>query len=162
VPQLYPGKKHAAGKGADRAGKPSGNPLGKNPSDFWTFSAEEVFRTDSVWEIPNIKAGHPEQTIHPCQFPHELAERCVLAFSSIGEVVLDPFVGSGTTVLAALKADRRAIGIDKSSEYVMLTERRVSELREGRLVVRRSGMPVITPPATHAVSQIPKVWEDQK
>lgn len=158
VPQLYPGKKHAARKGEARAGKPSGNPLGKNPSDFWTFSAQDMFETNPVWDIPNIKAAHPELTIHPCQFPHELAERCVLAFSGTGDIVLDPFVGAGTTAIAALKAGRKAIGIDKSSEYILLTEQRVSELRQGRLPLRRSGIAVITPPATHAVSKVPADW----
>ena len=94
VPQLYPGKKHSANKG-DRAGKPSGNPKGKNPSDYWTFDAQKAFVDDPVWDIPNVKAGHPEKTMHPCQFPHELAERCILAFTNEDDWILDPFLGSG-------------------------------------------------------------------
>jgi adenine-specific DNA-methyltransferase len=70
VPQLYPGKRHSKNKGKD-SGKPSGNPLGKNPSDYWEFSADDYFRSDPVWDIPNVKANHPEKTIHPCQFPVE-------------------------------------------------------------------------------------------
>ena len=95
VPQLYPGKRHAKGRGPEKAGTPSGNPKGKNPSDVWTFSAEEAFIIDPVWELPNVKSNHPEKTEHPCQFPSELAERCVLAFTKPGDVVLDPFCGVG-------------------------------------------------------------------
>lgn len=158
VPQIYPGKKHSSRKGAERAGKPSGNPKGKNPSDFWTFSAREAFDQNPVWDIPNVKANHPEQTIHPCQFPHELAERCVLAFSNPNDTVLDPFLGSGTTVIAALKAGRRAVGIDKSADYVALTKQRISELNEGRIKLRRSGEAVAAPAATQSVAKLPSEW----
>lgn len=158
VPQLYPGKRHSNGKGGGRAGKPSGNPLGKNPSDFWTFSATDFFGDQPVWDIPNVKANHPEHTIHPCQFPHELAERCVLAFTNVGDVVLDPFVGAGTSVIAALKANRRAIGIDKSNEYIKLTKQREAALRDGRLKLRRSSTEVVAPMSTHAVARRPAEW----
>lgn len=160
VPQLYPGKRHTSKKGASKAGKPSGNPLGKNPSDFWTFSAEGCFVEDPVWEIPNVKASHPEQTIHPCQFPHELAERCVLAFSDPGDRVLDPFIGAGTTAIAAIKAGRHAIGIDKSEEYIALTRQRVNALREGTISLRKSGMEVRRPSKTEAVARIPAEWNE--
>lgn len=158
VPQLYPGKRHAARKGGTRAGKPSGNPLGKNPTDFWTFSAEEMFHVNPIWDIPNIKAAHAERTAHPCQFPHELVERCVLAFSLPGDTILDPFMGAGTTAVAAIKAGRKAIGVDKISDYILLTEKRVAELRQGLLPLRRSGMSVKTPPAAHAVTRVPAEW----
>lgn len=158
VPQLYPGKRHSSKKGEGKAGQPSGNPLGKNPSDFWTFSAADCFDENPVWEIPNVKANHPEQTIHPCQFPHELAERCVLAFSNAGDTVLDPFVGAGTTPIAAIKAGRYAIGIDRSEEYIKLTHARVCALRAGQLELRRSGGEVRTPKAGEKVSQVPFEW----
>ncbi len=158
VPQLYPGKRHSARKGEAKAGKPSGNPLGKNPSDFWTFSADDCFKGNPVWEIPNVKANHVEQTIHPCQFPHELAERCILAFSNVGDVVLDPFVGAGTSAVAAIKAGRNAIGIDRSEEYVNLTHQRVKALRAGHLDLRRSGADVRKPAVGEKVSQVPNEW----
>src|ERR1700722_9251205 len=56
VPQLYPGKRHPKSKGKE-AGKPSGNPLGKNPSDFWEFSAEEYFKDNPIWDIPNCSSS---------------------------------------------------------------------------------------------------------
>ncbi len=54
------------------------------------------------WDFPNVKGGHREKVKdHPCQFPIELAERCVLAFSVANDLVLDPFSGTGTTAVAA-------------------------------------------------------------
>lgn len=120
VPQLYPGKRHAKGRGPGKAGRPSGNPKGKNPSDVWTFSAEDAFITDPVWEIPNVKSNHPEKTEHPCQFPSELAERCILAFTKPEDVVLDPFCGVGTSVIAAMGHGRIGVGVDSSEDYVDL------------------------------------------
>lgn len=160
VPQLYPGKRHSARKGEAKAGRPSGNPLGKNPSDFWTFSAEDCFSENPIWEIPNVKANHPEQTIHPCQFPHELAERCVLAFSNAGDVVLDPFIGAGTSAIAAIKAERDVIGIDRSAEYIELTNERVKALRIGALELRRSGKEIRRPRVGEKVSEIPEEWSE--
>lgn len=158
VPQLYPGKRHSASKDTAKAGRPSGNPKGKNPSDFWTFSPVDAFMNDPVWEIPNVKAAHPEKTFHPCQFPHELAERCILALSKPGDLVLDPFLGAGTTAIAAIKARRRMIGIDKSSDYVALTIERLSKLQVGELALRPSGQEIRTPKVGERVSTIPIEW----
>lgn len=160
VPQLYPGKRHSAKKGKDKAGKPSGNPLGKNPSDFWEFSGRDCFQAEPVWEIPNVKANHPEHTFHPCQFPHELAERCVLAFSNEGESVLDPFVGAGTSAIAAIKAGRKAIGIDRSLEYITLTQSRITALRDGELRLRESAKGIRAPRSGEKVSEVPKEWSE--
>jgi len=60
VPQLYPGKRHSKKRGVG-AGKLSGNPIGKSPSDYWEFSAEEHFRQQGVWKIPNVKSNHPQK-----------------------------------------------------------------------------------------------------
>lgn len=158
VPQLYPGKKHSSAKGEGKAGKFSGNPKGKNPADFWTFSAEDAFLTDPVWDLPNVKANHPEKTIHPCQFPHELAERCVLAFTQPGDLILDPFLGAGTTAIAAIKAGRRVIGVDKDIRYITLARQRLDELNSGELALRRSGQAVREPKFGEAVATIPEEW----
>ncbi|HUI14194.1 MAG TPA: DNA methyltransferase [Xanthobacteraceae bacterium] len=53
IAQLYPGKRHARTK-KNGSGLPSGNPLGKNPSDFWEFYAEHQFREEITWDIPNV------------------------------------------------------------------------------------------------------------
>ena len=63
-----------------------------------------------IWSIPNVKFNHPEKTIHPCQYPVELVERCVLALTLEDEWVFDPFAGVGSALVAAMKHGRRAIG----------------------------------------------------
>jgi len=160
IPQLYPGKRHSSSKG-DRAGKPSGNPLGKNPSDFWEFEfhASDYFGEDAPnWEIPNVKANHPEVTPHPCQFPSELVERCVLAFTKPGDIVLDPFLGAGTTIIGALAHGRTGLGIEKQHNYVELAERRIIEFLAGNLRLRPMGKPVRRPRPNEKVATIPEEW----
>ncbi len=157
IPQIYPGKRHSASKGK-KAGKPSGNPLGKNPSDYWEFSAIEDFRNNPVWDVPNVKANHPEHTEHPCQFPVELAERCVLALSKAGETVLDPFIGTGATAIAAVKHSRHAVGIDRHLPYIEIAEKRVAQFAEGDLPLRPLGKPVRRPQSTERVAQVPLEW----
>lgn len=158
IPQIYPGKRHSASKGAAKAGKPSGNPLGKNPSDFWEFSAERDFLDDPVWDLPNVKAGHPEKTAHTCQFPIELAERCVLAFTSAGDTVLDPFVGTGSSAIAAAKHGRHATGIDRDPNFLEIAAKRLAALEAGTLPMRPSGMQVRRPIPTERVARVPAEW----
>lgn len=160
VRQLYPGKRHSSRKGA-KAGQPSGNPKGKNPTDFWTFDALHAFQVCPIWDFPNVKANHPEKTTHPCQFPSELVERCVLALTNEGDTVLDPFVGSGTSAIAALNHGRHAIGIDKDSRYAQLAEHRIDLLLKDQLPIRKPGVPPLTPRSCEKVASIPKEWHDQ-
>lgn len=157
IPQLYPGKRHSNRK-LMRAGEPSGNPLGKNPSDFWDFDATKCFVDQPVWDIPNVKANHPEKTPHPCQFPVELVERCVLAFTDVGGRVLDPFIGAGTSAIAAIKHNRCVVGIDKDQSFIALAKRRLKLLEVGKLKLRPSGKPVITPRVRDKVARRPDEW----
>lgn len=128
VPPKYPGKKYFKGP---KAGQLSCNPRGKNPGD--------------VWVIPNVKNNHVEKTAHPCQFPVELVERLVLALTDPGEIVLDPYMGVGSSVIAALKHKRFGYGCDIEEEYVDIAWRRVHELRAGTLRTRPMGKPVYDP-----------------
>jgi adenine-specific DNA-methyltransferase len=153
VPAKYPGKTHYTGP---KRGLPSGNPLGKNPSDVWTLMVQEW--ETGLWEIPNVKANHPEKTIHPCQFPIELVERCVLAFTDPDDLVLDPFSGIGSALLAALRHGRRAMGCDKELAYVQEAKRRVHMLCDGTLPYRPLGKPVYQPTGREKVSQVPAEW----
>jgi DNA modification methylase len=153
VPSKYPGKTHFKG---EKKGQPSGNPLGKNPSDIWRIVAHD-FET-ALWNIPNVKANHPEKTIHPCQFPIELAERCVLALTDEGDWVLDPFSGVGSALLAALKNKRRAFGCEKDEEYVQIARQRIADLASGKLPYRRLGKPVHQPTGREKVAQVPLEW----
>jgi DNA modification methylase len=154
VPSKYPGKRNF--KPGPNHGKPSGNPLGKNPSDIWKIMIQEW--EVGLWNIPNVKANHPEKTLHPCQFPIELVERCVLAFTNEGDVVLDPFTGVASAMLAALKRNRRAIGIDRDRGYLVEARRRIEMLAAGTLPYRPLGKPVYVPTGKESVSQIPKEW----
>lgn len=160
IPQLYPGKRHVSSKGVDKAGKPSGNPLGKNPSDYWEFSADRDFVENPIWDIPNVKANHPEKTSHPCQFPIELAERCVLAFTNAGDKILDPFVGTGASILAAEKHGRVGTGIDRDRSFISIAEGRLQALQNNKLAMRPSGMPVRRPNPNEKVSKVPSEWSD--
>lgn len=161
VPQLYPGKRHAASK-TGKAGLPSGNPLGKNPSDYWEFSADKAFFGEPVWDIPNVKSNHPEKTEHPCQFPNELVERCVLAFTDMGDIVLDPFAGTGTSVICADMHGRIGVGIELLEEYADNARSRLELAQKGELPLRRSGMKPRQPKQNERVSTIPDEWLQKK
>jgi adenine-specific DNA-methyltransferase len=128
VPQKYPGKKYYKGP---RAGQYSANPKGKNPGD--------------VWVIPNVKHNHIEKTVHPCQFPVELIERLVLSLTSPGDLVVDPYMGVGSTAVAALKHGRRVAGADVVDDYIKIATRRVIDTSEGRIRTRPMDRPVYRP-----------------
>lgn len=83
--------------------------------------------TLSIWNIPPASA---KRIGHPAPFPVTLAKRVVQLYSYVGDVVLDPFVGSGTTCVAALESDRHYVGFDISREYCDLAERRLFETRD--------------------------------
>jgi len=91
------------------------NPNGKNPSD--------------VWQIPKVTSGTDrssvERTPHPAQFPETLIERVVKASSTHGQLVLDPFLGSGTTAIVALRNGRPFLGFEIEPAYCELARKRV-------------------------------------
>lgn len=128
VPSKYPGKRHYKGP---YIGKLSGNPKGKNPSDVWSF--------------PNVKSNHPEKTVHPCQFPVELVERLVLSMTNPGDAVFDPFMGVGSSAIAALMRGRTPYGCDTVQEYVDIAHERVQQLQYGILRTRPMGKPIYDP-----------------
>ncbi len=82
--------------------------------------------TRSIWTFPAVSA---RQIGHPAPFPEELPLRLINLYSFQGDIVLDPFCGSGTTCLAAARAGRRYVGYEINSEYVRLAEARLSEAR---------------------------------
>jgi len=156
VPAKYPGKLHFKG---EKRGLPSGNPLGKNPSDVWTIVADDWER--AVWKIPNVKANHPEKTEHPCQFPVELVERCVLALTRKDQWVYDPYCGVGSTLIAAAKHGRKAVGCDRAHEYLDAARERIQRFGEGTLRLRPLGKPVHTPTGKEKVAQRPAAWDKE-
>lgn len=153
VPSKYPGKRHFKGP---KKGQLSGNPKGKNPSDIWEIILHDWEK--QLWNIPNVKSNHPEKTEHPCQFPIELVERCVLALTDEDSWVLDPFAGVGSTVIGAVKNNRNAIGIEKEKEYCEAAVSRLDQLKEGSLKIRPINKPIHKPSGKDKVSQVPKEW----
>lgn len=129
IPSKYPEKKHFKGP---NKGKISSNPLGKNPSD--------------VWDIPNVKSNHVEKTNHPCQFPIGLIERLVLALTNKGDSVLDPYLGVGSSAIAALKNGRHAYGCDIVQDYIDVANERIEALEKGELRMRPMNKPIYEPP----------------
>lgn len=128
IPQKYPGKKYFKGP---KAGQYSCNPLGKNPGDLWV--------------IPNVKSNHVEKTDHPCQFPVELIERLVLSLTNLDDWVFDPFLGTGTSIIAAIRHERRGVGAETIASYVELARRRIQQEIAGTLKTRPMDRPVYDP-----------------
>jgi DNA modification methylase len=155
VPSKYPGKRHYRGP---NKGKPSGNPKGKNPSDVWEILLEDW--QSCLWDIPNVKSNHPEKTIHPCQFPVELVERCVLALTDPGDVVLDPFGGVGSSVIAAIRHGRRGVMAEREPEYVRLAHERIHAEAVGTLRTRPIERAVHQPTGKEKIAQPPPEWAE--
>lgn len=143
IAQKYPGKRAYSGP---NKGKPSGNPKGKNPSD--------------VWDMPNVKSNHVEKTDHPCQFPVGLVERLVLGMSNEGDLVVDPYMGVGTTAVASLLHGRRSAGADIEKEYLETAKERVQKAAAGILRTRPMNKPVYKPKKSSKLASIPEEWED--
>jgi adenine-specific DNA-methyltransferase len=120
IPQKYPQKRHFKGP---KKGQLSGHPLGKNPGD--------------VWEIPNVRHNHPEKTLHPCQFPEALIEKLTLALTNPGDLIVDPYAGSGTTGAVADRLRRRAILIERDAGYADIASRRISRPSREKAVADR-------------------------
>ncbi|MXV84179.1 site-specific DNA-methyltransferase [Candidatus Poribacteria bacterium] len=154
VPAKYPGKRHFKGP---KKGQLSGNPLGKNPSDIWDVVKQDW--EEGVWDIPNVKANHPEKTEHPCQFPVELVQRCVLALTQPDGVVLDPYCGVGSTIIAALQYNRKAMAAEQDSNYLAITRERIQKFAEGTLPLRPLGKPIHQPTKKERAAQMPLEWK---
>jgi adenine-specific DNA-methyltransferase len=103
-------------------GKLKCNPLGKNPSD--------------VWQIPKVTSGtsrsSKERTPHPAQFPLALVERIILACSEPGDIVLDPFMGSGSLAEACIRTGRLAVGFEKDDRYIEVAAARLARAERAR------------------------------
>lgn len=135
VPQKYQNKKSFRG---DAKGELSCNPDGKNPGDVWAFQ--------------NVKHNHEEQTIHPCQFPEDLISRVVLASTDEGGVILDPYMGAGTTAVVARDLGRSFLGAELEPRYHEVIERRLTgtpnaegsfaNLKSLRDYIARTGEPI--------------------
>ncbi len=105
-------------------GKLKCNPLGKNPTDVWIF--------------PKVTSGtnrsSKERTDHPAQFPISVIERIIRVASNPDDIVLDPFMGSGTTALVGSKLGRRVIGFELSRRYLDIAAHRIDSYLEDQRI----------------------------
>lgn len=96
-------------------GKLKCNPLGKNPSD--------------VWQIAKVTSGanraSKERTAHPAQFPTEMIDRIIKSSSHQGDLIIDPFMGSGSTAIAAIANGRNVIGFEIEDRYIKIIRERI-------------------------------------
>ncbi len=159
VPSKYPGKRYFKG---NKKGQISGNPKGKNPEDVWEMTLDRLIDDwdCQIWEIPNVKNNHPEKVDHPCQFPVELVERCVLALTNENEIVYDPFAGVGSSLIAALKNGRQAYGTELEQNYVDIGIERIQKLADGTLLTRPIYQEIWKPKPNDKVAQIPEEWRE--
>lgn len=120
-------------------GKLKCNPLGKNPTDVWKiYDSETIEEGTDVWTIPKVTSGKnrssKERTKHPAQFPFDVIDRIVKACSNPGDLILDPFIGSGTVAEAALRNGRKVVGFEIHAPYVDIVRGRLSStLLEAKL-----------------------------
>ena len=110
----------------------------------WTFNLEDVsipsvnYRPDryktqmknpsDVWNIPLVSGNSHERTEHPAQYPEKLIERIIKAVTNKGEIILDPFMGSGTTAVVAKRLSRNFVGYELNSEYVDIAKKRLKNV----------------------------------
>ncbi len=82
-----------------------------------------------VWSVSRLHRQHGEREDHPTQKPLEIVERMVLASCPEGGLVLDPFIGSGTTAVAAVRNRRNFVGFELNPDYCAIAEKRIAEMR---------------------------------
>lgn len=112
------------------------NPTGKLPDDTWVLRPQEdsqFFKeSDDTWYVSRICGTFKERTGHPCQMPEAVLERIIKVSSNPGDVVLDPFAGSGTTLAVAKRLGRRFLGVELSPEYAESVRQRLDKVQVSR------------------------------
>lgn len=107
---------------------------GKLPDDTWVLRPQEeerCFRPEGdTWHVPRVCGTFGERTGHPCQMPQALLERIVRVASRPGDLVFDPFAGSGTTLAAAKRLGRRYLGCELSEKYAEAVRERLATVEE--------------------------------
>ncbi|OQX89311.1 MAG: SAM-dependent methyltransferase [candidate division Zixibacteria bacterium 4484_93] len=102
-----------------------------------TIRKEEFLEfTKSIWTFPAVSA---RKVGHPAPFPRELPYRCIQLYTFKDEVVLDPFIGSGQTALAAIKANRHYVGYEINNAYVKLAGNRIFSYKAGMVSIFKEG-----------------------
>jgi site-specific DNA-methyltransferase (adenine-specific) len=128
------------------------DPRGRLPDNTWILrpqDAHDGFRPDhDTWYLPRVAGTFKERAgFHGCQMPEQLLGRIILCSSNPGDAVLDPFAGSGSTLLVAKKLGRRYVGYELSEAYARQAEARIAETRAGD-VLDGAADPIASAPAT--------------
>jgi site-specific DNA-methyltransferase (adenine-specific) len=113
------------------------NPAGKVPDDTWILRPQEdgsFFRAEEdTWYVSRVCGTFRERTGHPCQMPEALLERIIRVSSKPGDLVFDPFAGSGTTLAVAKRLDRHYLGFELSTEYAEQVRLRLESVQSETL-----------------------------
>ena len=116
------------------------NPVGKLPDDTWVLRPQDTeahFRSDGdTWAFPRVCGTFRERTTHPCQMPESVLERIIRVSSDPGDLVLDPFAGSGTTLAVAKRLERKFVGVELSDNYAQGIRDRLAGVKPDPLVPR--------------------------
>ncbi|MGC8560562.1 MAG: DNA-methyltransferase [Phycisphaerae bacterium] len=128
------------------------DPAGRLPDDTWILRPQDIpqaFQPDEdVWYVPRVCGTFRERAgWHGCQMPEQLLGRIIRASSNPGDVVLDPFGGSGSTLVTAKKLGRRFIGFELSEDYAKRIEDRLSKTNVGDPLLG-SEAPLVSAPST--------------
>ena len=128
------------------------NSRGRLPDDTWILRPQDVPESfdgsEDTWYFPRVNGTFKERAgFHGCQMPEQLLGRILRACSNEGELVLDPFVGSGTTATVAKKLRRRFVGFELSEEYTELASKRVKAAKVGD-DLEGSPEPTVSAPST--------------
>lgn len=112
-----------------------GNPKGRTPDDTWILRPQDTegfTEREDTWYFPRVAGTFKERAgFHGCQMPEQLLGRIIRGCSNEGEVVVDPFAGSSTTLTAAKKLRREFLGYELSKEYVKLGAKRLKTIEPG-------------------------------
>jgi site-specific DNA-methyltransferase (adenine-specific) len=129
------------------------HPNGRLPDDTWILrpqDAPDSFTPDEdTWHVPRVCGTFKERAgWHGCQMPEKVLDRIIRACSNAGETVLDPFAGSGTTLIVAKKLDRRFIGFELSKEYARRVQARLKTTHVGDAITAASTTSLMKAPPT--------------
>jgi DNA modification methylase len=128
------------------------NPSGRLPDDTWILRPQDCLEgltpNEDTWYFPRVSGTFKERAgFHGCQMPEQLLGRILRACSNPGDVVIDPFSGSATTLAVAKKLGRHFLGFDLSEEYIALGSERLAGIAVGQPLVG-SEDPKTSAPAT--------------